>query len=93
MFSKILIASSALSASAFFGVVPPPLQKSTKLSAYGVNVKLQIKEDRRDELIDVVRANAEGVVNAEPSAISYDWGESPRNTFHFHEQYTDEAGE
>jgi len=80
---------------AFFSVVPtvrPAL--STSLGAFGVTASISVKEDKRDEFLDIIQANAEKTMRTEMGAICYDWGESSteRNTFHFQEQYLDEEG-
>lgn len=60
---------------------------------YNLNVRLEVKADRRDAFLSVIEANAAGTLS-EPRNLRYCWGESATtpNTFHFQESFAGKAG-
>lgn len=63
------------------------------LDRYNLNVELAVKQERRAEFLDCIRANAAGTLR-EPKNLRYCWGESATEpgTFHFQESFVGEAG-
>lgn len=70
-----------------------PADKVPAREAVCLNVELCIKEEVRDEFLEVIRNNKRGS-DQEPLCMQYSWGESVHtpNTFYFHEQYIGEEG-
>lgn len=56
---------------------------------FALNVDLFVKESRREEFIECIKANQVGTQTTEKLALCYNWGEdtTQRNTFHFQERY------
>lgn len=56
---------------------------------FALTVSLFVKAERREEFLQVIRANQQGTLTAEPLAKVYEFGESTSvpNTFHFYEVY------
>jgi autoinducer 2-degrading protein len=70
------------------------MASSTSTKPYGVNVKLSIKPERREDFLTIVRKNQKQTLDLEPAALQYVVGEdvdSP-NTFYIHEQFTGAEG-
>eukprot|EP00536_Pseudo-nitzschia_multiseries_P000072 jgi/Psemu1/249157/estExt_Genewise1Plus.C_20190 len=63
-------------------------------TAFCVTVNLYPKSEVRDAFLEVIKNNKLGTDNTEPLALQYTFGESTTepNVFHFHEQYSGEAG-
>mmetsp|Transcript_9113 Transcript_9113/g.15100 ORF Transcript_9113/g.15100 Transcript_9113/m.15100 type:complete len:256 (-) Transcript_9113:151-918(-) len=61
---------------------------------YCLNVVLNIKPERREEFLDVIKTNQQGTLSSEKLCIQYTWGEdvSSPNTFYFHEAYETREG-
>lgn len=61
---------------------------------YCLNVRLAVKEERRDDFLSCIANNQDGTLADEELSVTYRYGEdadSP-NVFHFHERYEGEAG-
>jgi len=63
--------------------------KNPPTTAYCVTVNLYPKPSKRDEFLDVIRANKKGTDTTEKLALQYTFGESSvtPGVFHFHEEY------
>jgi len=61
---------------------------------YCLNVKIDIKPERREEFLACIQANQAGTLSKEPLARYYIWGEESDNSnvFRFHERYEGKAG-
>ena len=86
-------------AGAFYNPLPPhrpicALKMKVGDPIFCVNVNLYVKPERRDEFIQVIKANQKGTLTTEPLAILYVWGPSTSDpcTFHFQEQYYGKDG-
>jgi len=70
-----------------------PQHKVSNRAGLCLNVELNILPEFRDEFFTVIAQNKHGSDTNEDGCDQYTWGESVTNpnTFHFHEQYRNEA--
>jgi len=59
-------------------------------SAFAVNLKFTVKDDRRDDFLTLIRNNQRKTLDLEPKSLQYVVGEDieNKNTFYLHEQFT-----
>jgi quinol monooxygenase YgiN len=59
---------------------------------FALNIKVEIKPDRREQFLELIKIVQEQALSTEPGILQFVVGEDVEtpNTFHLHEQYTSE---
>ena len=72
------------------------IEKESKTSnaIYAVNLKLTIKDSRRNDFLTLIQQNQQKTLSLEPAALQYVVGEDikNKNTFYLHEEFIGEDG-
>lgn len=66
---------------------------STTGSIFALNVKIVVKEERRDDFLSIITHDQKQTLLTEPGALQFVIGEDAetRNTFYLHEEYKSKA--
>lgn len=90
LFCRLVLASSSASALA----TPPTSSTAKTKQPYAVNLRVAVKQERRQEFLDLIRDNQVKTLEDEPDSLQYVVGEdtSTPNLFYLHEQFTSPQG-
>jgi len=65
-----------------------------RATAFGVNVRMSVKPDRRDDFLEAIRKHQKATLDNEPLSVEYLFGQDAKdeNVFHVHEHYKGQEG-